>query len=42
MNELQEIENWNKAIEFYWKLIKQFLNFLKYFLQINSNPLTSE
>lgn len=42
MHKLQEIENWNEAIELYWKLIKQFLNCLKYFLQINPNPLTSE
>ncbi len=42
MHKLQEIENWNEAIELYWKFIKQFLNFLKYILKSNTRPLTSE
>lgn len=42
MHKLQEIENWNEAIELYWKFIKQFLNFLTHFLQSNPKPLTTE
>jgi hypothetical protein len=42
MLKLQEIENWNEALELYWKFIKQFLNFLMYFLQSNRKPLTTE
>lgn len=42
MHKLEEIENWNEAIELYWKFIKQFLKFLTHFVLSNPKPLITE